>query len=76
MDRYDVGEFAGLAGLVVFAGILWLPAALLVASLALLVETNLRSRGKAPVRGARPTVGRRLRAAAAAWRRLAVEDAA
>ena len=76
MDRYDVGEFAGLAGLVVFAGWVWLPAALLVASLLLLVETNLRSAGKAPVR----STGKpgRLKVAARAARRAwaTPEDAA
>lgn len=68
MDRYDLGEFAGLAGLVGFAAIIWPPAALLVASLALLVEVNMRSRGEAPVR-ARGTgrLGRTIKAVRAAW---------
>lgn len=68
MDRYDVGELAGLAGLTVFAGLLWPQAALLVGSLLLLVEVQLRSRGRAPVR-ARGTsrVGRVVRAVRAAW---------
>lgn len=70
MDRYDVGEFAGLAGLVVFAGWVWLPAALLVASLALLVEVNLRSRNRALARstGEPSRVGSAYRAARRAWR--------
>lgn len=68
MDRYDVGEFAGLAGLVLFAGILWAPAALLVGSLALLVEAQMRSRGRAPVRArGRGRLASVVRAARAAW---------
>lgn len=52
MDRYDVGEFAGLLGVVGYAFWIWHgPGALLAGSLALLVEVNLRSRGRAPVRG-------------------------
>jgi hypothetical protein len=53
VDRYDIGEFAGLAGLAVFAALVWLPAFVLVASLGLLVEVNLRSRNRAPVRARR-----------------------
>jgi hypothetical protein len=69
VDRYDAGEFVGLAGLTVFAGIVWLPAALLVGSLLLLVEVNLRSRQRAPVRGARPErFGKAVRAFRLAWR--------
>jgi hypothetical protein len=69
MDRYDLGEFAGLAGLIVFAGIVWLPAALLVGSLCLLVEVNLRGRGRPTVRGWRPLTRTKAvaRAARAAW---------
>ena len=70
MDRYDVGEFAGLAGLVWFAFLVWPPSAVLVGALALLVESNLRSRGRAPVRGARPAarLSAVVRAARAAWK--------
>jgi hypothetical protein len=75
VDRYDLGEFLGLIGLVIFAGIVWLPAALLVGSLFLLVEVNLRGRGRPTVRGFRP--GRKVvavwRAARTAW---AEDDAA
>lgn len=68
MDRYDVGEFAGLAGLVGFCALVWAPLALLVGSVALLLEVNLRSRGRAPVRNAGPSrVARVLRAARSAW---------
>lgn len=69
MDRYDLGEFAGLGLIITFAGLIWLPAVLLAGGIALLVETNLRSRGRAPVRGARPLarVGKAVRAARVAW---------
>jgi hypothetical protein len=78
VDRYDVGEFAGLAGLVVFAGLIWLPAALLVASMALLVEVNLRSRNRAPVRASvRPSrLAAAARALRSAWVEALDEDAA
>lgn len=69
MDRYDAGEFAGLAGLALFALLVWPPAAVLVGSLALLVEVNLRSRNRAPVRGRRGPSRLRVavRAARSAW---------
>jgi len=63
VDRYDIGEFLGLAGLVVFAGLVWPPAALAAGSLVLLVEVNLRGRGRPTVRGWRPAAK-----AAAVWR--------
>lgn len=71
MDRYDAGEFAGLAGVVAFVLLTFgAPAALLAASLVLLLEVQVRSRQKAVVR-ARPDRRRRLvavaRAARAAW---------
>ncbi len=71
MDRYDLGEFLGLTGLTVFAGLVWPPAALLVGSLLLLVEVNLRSRSRAPVRDAKPFSRTRkaLTAAKSAWSR-------
>lgn len=79
MDRYDAGEYAGLAGIVVFflvtVGWTW---ALLAASLVLLLEVQVRSRQRAVVR-ARPR-GRRLaavaKAARSAWVGEDAEDAA
>jgi hypothetical protein len=72
LDRYDAGEFAGIAGLAAFCWFVWPPLVLLVASLALLVEVNLRSAGRAPVRSTGPSVAGRLRsvgrAAVRAWK--------
>jgi hypothetical protein len=70
VDRYDAGEFAGIAGLVWFAFLCWPPAAVLVASLGLLVEVNMRAAGRSPVRGARPVsrLAAVARAGRAAWR--------
>lgn len=69
-DRYDLGEVLGLSGVVVFCWVTfgWNWAAL-AASLVLLVEVQLRSRGRSPVRA---SPGRRrlaavAKAARAAW---------
>ena len=43
MDRWDLLEFAGIALLVVFAAVVWWPAAFAVAGVALIVESQLRS---------------------------------
>lgn len=69
MDRYDVGEFVGLAGIVAFCGLVWLlPGALLAGSVALLVEVQLRSRDRAPVRfSGAGRLGKVVKAARAAW---------
>jgi hypothetical protein len=71
VDRYDVGEFVGLLLLVMFGAVTWWPSAILLASVALLVEVNLRSRGGAPVResGQPSRAAAAARAARAAWRR-------
>jgi hypothetical protein len=69
-DRYDFGEVAGLAGVVAFC---WLTfgwhAAVLAASLMLLVEVQMRSRGRTPVRGtpARRRLSAAVKAAREAW---------
>ncbi|HEY9475816.1 MAG TPA: hypothetical protein VIS06_18435 [Mycobacteriales bacterium] len=74
MDRYDAGEFAGLAGIAAFFTFVWPPLALLAASVALLIEVQMRSRGAAPVRGTRPLL--RLVTAARAAHRAWVSSAA
>lgn len=69
-DRYDFGEVAGLAGVVVFCwvsfGWHW---AILAASLVLLLEVQLRSRGRSPVRAtpARRRLASVVKAARSAW---------
>ena len=69
-DRYDFGEVAGLAGVVAFC---WLSFgwhwAVLAASLVLLLEVQLRSRGRSPVRstGSRSRLASVARAVRAAW---------
>lgn len=45
MDRWDAAEFAGIACIVAFAAIVWWPAGLLVAGIALIVEAQIRSLG-------------------------------
>jgi hypothetical protein len=69
-DRYDFGEVVGLAGVVAFCWVTfgwhW---AVLAASLVLLVEVQLRSRGRSPVRAtpARRRLVAVARAARTAW---------
>jgi len=43
VDRWDLLEFAGIALLVVFAALVWWPAAFAVAGISLIVESQLRS---------------------------------